>query len=243
MEGLDFYANLLISGFLGAFLALSELLSRYRNLRSILCSASAWMYMIINIVASFFCYYLASEYQDKVTFFSNPLIRVLLSGFSAMVILRSSFYSYHDKDSNKTINIGIAAILQTFLDVSERSFDQEQSISTITKVTEIMKEVDFNKASSELTTTCLNLMHNVSSEEQKRLSDSIKTLADSTEFSNEAKSINLGIILSKITGSELLKQAVMSHQGTLKIEEDHENKKVFSDLDILKAKLNNDGNK
>jgi|GEM_PF-1092879 len=242
MEDFGFYANMTISGLLGGFLALSELLSRYRKLGSILGSSSAWMYMTINIFASFICYYLATEYQDKVDFFSNPLIRVLLSGLSAMVILRSSFYSYHDKDSNKTINIGLAAILQTFLDVSERSFDQEQSVSTIKKVTLIMKDIDFNRASLELTTTCLNLMHNVSSEEQKRLSDSIKTLAESTNFSNEAKSVNLGIILSKITGAELLEQAVKSHRGGLAVREE-DNKKVFSELELLKAKISRDGSK
>lgn len=239
MEGWDFL-NIFIAGILGGFLALSELLSRYRSISSILSSSSAWMYIVINFVASVVCYYLATEYQSKVVFLSNPLLRVVLSGLSAMVILRSSFYSYYDKDSNKTINIGIAAILQTFLDVSERTFDQEQSVSTIKKVEEIMKDLDFNRASSELTTTCLNLMQNVSAEEQKKLSESIKTLSDNSDFTNRTKSINLGIILSKITGLTLLNQAVISHSDTLKVKEE-DTKKLFSELDELQAKIIQDG--
>lgn len=221
---------------LGLFLALSELLSRYRNVRLIFQSGSAWTYMLINGFTSCISYYFI--YHNKLTFgdFTKTEVgTVLFAGFSAMFVLRSSFFSYYDKDSGKTVSIGLAAILEIFLDTAERSFDQEQSVCILKVVKNIMKDVDFAKASLDLTATCLNLMQNVSTDEQKQLSESLKSVSEKGITSNETKSLNLGILLSRITGVTLLAQAVESCFETIKISS--KDQAIFSNLDALKGKL------
>ncbi len=153
-----------------------------------------------------------------------------------MFILRSSFFNYHDKDSNKSINVGISTILQIFLDAAERSFDQEQSVNNLTDIANIMKGIDFSRAEKDLTIICLNLMQNVSTEEQKKLAESIKNLSEPKAVQHElTKSVTLGINIARITGIKLLKQAIETMGDTIKISE--EKKKVFENLDQLESKL------
>lgn len=221
---------------LGLFLALSELLSRYRSVRLIIRSGSAWTYLLINGFASCISYFFIVKFNFTFGQFTTTDIgKILLAGFSAMFVLRSSFFSYYDKDSAKTVNIGLAAILDIFLDTAERSFDQEQSVCILKVVKNIMKDVDFAKASIDLTATSLNLMQNVSSDEQKQLSESLKSLSEKGITSNETKSLNLGILLSRITGVTLLAQAVESCFETIKISP--KDQAIFSNLEELKGKL------
>lgn len=162
--------------------------------------------------------------------------KVLLSGLSAMFILRSSFFNYHDKDSNKSINVGLSTILQIFLDAAERSFDQDQSLNNLIEITKVMKDVDFSKAEKDLTVICLNLMLNVGAEEQKKLAESIKNLAEPKSVQHElTKSVALGITLARITGVRLLKQAIDTLGKDIKISE--EKNKVFENLGELENKL------
>lgn len=229
--------NITFSAILGGFLAVSELLSRYRLIQLIFKSVHARTYILINAIAAGICYYFVNKYKLGFgQFGQNEVGQVLIAGFSAMFILRSSFFSYYDKDSNKTINVGLAAILQTFLDSAERSFDQEQSVSKLKEVKSIMTDIDFAKAATDLTTTCLNLMQNVSSEEQNKLAESIKKLSEGNLTNNYSRALNLGIILSKITGITLLKQAVESHGNTIKFSP--ASKEIFHNLEELKNKIN-----
>jgi hypothetical protein len=237
LEEPSFY-NTVFAAVLGGFLAVSELLSRYRTLKLISRSIHAATYILINAAAAGICYYFINKFHLSFGQFSETETgKVLMAGFSAMFILRSSFFSYYDKDSSKTINVGLAAILQTFLDSAERSFDQEQSVNKLKEVKMIMANIDFAKAAIDLTTTCLNLMQNVSSEEQNKLAESIKKLSEEGKLTNNySRALNLGIILSKITGVRLLKQAVDSHGESIKIS--IKSKEIFSNLEELKNKIN-----
>jgi len=224
---------------LGLFLALSELLSHYRIIRLILSSGSSWTYLIINGLTSCLTYYFIVKF--KLTFgefTATDAGKVLLAGFSAMFVLRSSFFSYYDKDSGKTVNIGLAAILEIFLDTAERSFDQEQSACRIKEVSKIMKDIDFAKASIDLTATSLNLMQNVAPEEQKQLSESLKSLAEKGITGNDIKALNLGILLSRITGIGLLEQAIISCGDTIRISP--KDPIIFGKLEQLNDKLTED---
>lgn len=227
----------LLSFSLGFLWAFSELLSRYKVGKFILNSKNAWIYLLINGMASVIVYYFIPKLNISFgVFTSTEWGKVLLAGLSAMFILRSSFFNYHDKDSNKSINVGISTILQIFLDAAERSFDQEQSVNNLKDISNVMKGIDFAKAEKDLTVICLNLMQNVGSEEQKKLAESIKNLAEPKAVQHElTKSLTLGITLARITGVKLLKQAIETLGEDIKISE--EKKRVFENLDQLESKL------
>src|SRR5689334_16796712 len=88
---------------LGYCLAFSELLSRYRIFKLIMNSMNAWVYLLINGCASIITYYFIKEHNFNLGGLANSeLGKVLLAGLSAMFILRSSFFSFYDKESAKT---------------------------------------------------------------------------------------------------------------------------------------------
>ncbi len=236
----EFFNNIIffiLSFSLGFVWAFSELLSRYKVGKLIINSLNAWMYFLINGLASVLVYYFIPKLNISFGIFtSNEWGRVLLAGLSAMFILRSSFFNFHDKESNKSINVGISIILQIFLDAAERSFDQEQSVNNLKDISSVMKGIDFSKAEKDLTVICLNLMQNVGAEEQKKLAESIKNLAEPNAVQHEqTKSLTLGIILARITGIRLLKQAIDTLGEDIRISE--AKKRVFEDLDKLEIKL------
>ncbi|HLA56577.1 MAG TPA: hypothetical protein VK623_10775 [Flavobacterium sp.] len=185
-------------------------------------------------MASVLVYYFIPKLNISFGVFTqNEWGKIILAGLSAMFILRSSFFSYHDKDSNKAINVGISTILQVFLDSAERSFDREHSTNKLKQVSLVMKDIDFTKAEKNLSVICLNLMLNVSTEEQKKLGESVKNL--SQDMDPLAKSIALGIILEQVTGVELLKQAVECLGLSIKITP--EKIDVFQQLGQLEKNL------
>lgn len=229
-----FYLFSFSLGFLWAF---SELLSRYKVGKFIINSKNAWIYLLINGMASVIVYYFIPKLHVSFgVFTSTEWGKVLLAGLSAMFILRSSFFNYHDKDSNKSISVGISTILQIFLDAAERSFDQEQSVNNLKSISDVMSGIDFSKAEKDLTVICLNLMQNVSPDEQKKLAESIKNLSEPRAVQHElTKSVTLGITLARITGIRLLKQAIETLGDNIKISE--EKRKVFESLEQLENKL------
>jgi hypothetical protein len=86
----------------------------------------------------------------------------------------------------------------------------------VAEVEEIMKDVDFNKAVKTLPATCLNLMQNVSKEEYEKMAHEVLDL-EKGEIIQEAKALNLGIIISRVTGPELLHKAVQSLRNVIHI--------------------------
>jgi len=73
-----------------------------------------------------------------------------------------------------------------------------------------MKDINFASASKDLPLIILASMRVLNNEEQKSLSDDILKLVNDTTATTEAKSIALGVILTKSTGYALLKTAVDS---------------------------------
>jgi hypothetical protein len=202
----------LIAFIIGSLTALAELLSRYKNFSQIWKIKASRIYLVINGVAAILAYLFIVEFDIAKNL---GIFRVLLAGTSSLFILRSSFANI--KVGDKTIEIGAGAILQVFLNTADRSFDQTRSNKELSVVKEVMKNVDFDKAKLALPTTCFNIMKNVSKEEQDRVSSDVKKLSDS-DLDNHTKSVNLGILLSKITNLILLESAVESLSDSIVLE-------------------------
>jgi hypothetical protein len=202
----------------GCTTALAELISRYDRSTQILKYKACYFYLLINGIASIFAYWFITEYKLDLGFLSkNEIGRIILASTSSMVILRSSVASL--KIGNKNIEAGLASITQVFLHAADRSYDRERSNDDYKKIETIMQNIDFNKAKIDLPLTCLCMMKNVPIEEQKLLGDEVSMLEKDSR-SNKAKSINLGVIISKTTGFELLNNIVNSFKETISINSD-----------------------
>ncbi len=201
---------LLVSGVIGLFVGLSELLNRYKAFQYIFGNIYSWIYMLINFLAGLLAYTIIVKYKlDLGTIGANNIGKTLVAGLGAMAFLRSSFFNY--KDSNgKTLEIGPAALLTVFLRASERQFDQLVAKKQLEHIRPIMKGLPFLKTSRDLPSIVLNSMVVLTDDELKKLNDDIAKLINDDTITSETKCIVLGILLARYCGILLLEEAVIS---------------------------------
>jgi len=200
----------LIAFLIGCIAALAELLSRYDRIGQIFTFLSSWVYFLINGFAAILAYWFISEYKlDFGILTKSEIGKIIVSGTSSMIILRSSFASI--KSGNQNIEAGLASITHVFLKNADRTFDRNRSIVDYKEIHEIMQKVDFNKAKLDLPLMCLGMMKNVTLEEQQLLANDIIKLSQNS-YSEKAKSINLGVLVSATTGLKLLKEVISSNK-------------------------------
>lgn len=222
MEYLYVFLALLI----GCLAAFAELLSRYHDPLKILKLNASRIYILINGFTSIVAYFFLLEFGILK---ENAIGRIVLAGTSALVILRSSLANI--KVGEKNIDAGPAVILQVFLNWADRAFDQKRSKTELSSIKQVMEKVDFDKAKLAIPTTCFTIMKNLSQEEQDSISAEVEKLSKS-DLDNQTKSLTLGIILSHITGLDLLERAVNVLEDSIAFNGDRK-----SDLDKLNELL------
>jgi len=200
----------LITFFVGCISALAELLSRYDRIGQIFAFLSSWVYFLINGFAAVLAYWFISEYNlDFGILTETEIGKILISGTSSMIILRSSFANI--KSGNQNIEAGLASITNVFLKNADRTFDRKRSINDYKAIHEIMNDIDFSKSKLDLPLICLGMMKNVTLEEQQLLANDILKLSTES-YSPKAKAINLGVLVSATTGLNLLKEVISSNK-------------------------------
>ena len=201
---------------IGCVSGLAELASRYKDHPvRMLSYFSSNIYLLINGFCSVLALWFISEFDINIgSVGETEPGRIILAGLSSMLILRSSFASI--KQGDKSIDAGFAAISQVFLNSADRSFDQKRSYKNLQKVSKIVKDIDFDKAQKSLPTLCLTLMKNTSIEEQRVIGKEVANL-NKLDIDNFTKSILLVIIISEITDTELLKEAVDTLYDSIKL--------------------------
>lgn len=199
----------LVAFICGCIAATAELFSRYSDGPGrIFQFKESYIYLLLNGVVSTIAYAIIKKMEISFGLFDKSNIgQAVFSGFSAMAVLRSSFASL--KSGEKTVQVGLAPIMQVFLDTVDRAFDRNRAELELNEVSAIMKNVDFSKAAMDLPQTCLNLMQNVSKEETEKLGREVSDI-NKTVTNNQVKSFNLGFVISRVTGPKFLKAAVDS---------------------------------
>jgi len=199
----------LIAFVCGCIAAIAELFSRYTDGPfKTLQHKESYLYLSLNGLFSVVAFIIIEKSGISFEpFGKSPIGQAVLAGISSMVILRSSVANI--KRGETTVHVGLAPLMQIFLDTADRAFDRKRSEAELKTVTKIMKTVDFNKAVKDLPTTCLNLMQNIGEDEGKRMGNAVAKLAKG-DVTPLAKAINLGVIISKVTGPDLLQLAVES---------------------------------
>lgn len=201
------YWYLIIVLVLGLFYGFAELIARYHDTKYIMRTWQSYMYAIVNgsisILALFLLKQLRGESFDNwVTININD---ILIAGIGGMMILRSSLFSI--THNNKKLDVGLAIIVQTFLDLIEKGMKTNAAKDKITAMNKIMDNIDFEEAKNELSTICINSVENFSSEESIALNKRIEEIS-SIGISNKNKCIQLGICISRYCNDNLLEEAI-----------------------------------
>ncbi len=198
--------NYLLVFLLGSIYALAELIGRYSEPKQILNINAGRFYILFNGCISVFALLIVMEFDvDFMHYKHIEAGKILVAGTSAMLVFRSTIASV--KIGGKNIEGGLSPIVQVFLDAVNKSYDRQRSKIDLNEVGNIMKNVNYTKAEADLPLLCLNLLRTLPEAEGKNMGVEISNLSQSSA-SKKAKSINLGIIIARYTGIDLLKKAV-----------------------------------
>lgn len=247
--------NILTTFLLGSFLGFSELLQRYRDLKYIFPTKDtkekkkgerknrtrllSYIYVLTNGIVAVTALFLIKYFkeQDVTSFDSFEVGTVIIAGFGGMMILRSSIFLV--KHNDKQIEVGLASIVQIYLDAIERNIKNNAASLRVCNIHEIMKDVDFNLAKEELTSLCIEFVDNFTKEDSERLKNKIAEIA-SFDISNINKSMQLGREIAYYCDEEILRRSIKKLPHIL-IKDNGETKEE-DEFEMRKRRLETDYN-
>lgn len=200
----------LVVGLLGALVGAAEIAARYRDTpgRSLVRPAAA-MYIGVNgagsVLALFTIRTLGWDFGVEAAS-GRHLVQVLVAGLGAIALFRTKLFSAAYRD--ETHPWGPSRLLELLLGVSDREIDRNQARTRSEVVAEVMSGVSFSKAYAILPTYALGLLEGTSDEEQRRLAADVKALVEDSTMDDASKAQALGVALIRLTGPDLLRQAV-----------------------------------
>jgi len=204
----------LVVGFLGGIVGTAELVSRYRDAPAgAVRTKPALFYVAINVSAALGAFALAKVFGWKFNFGDQNSASaaewslVILCGISAMALFRSSLFIR--KVGDRDIGVGPSSFLQVFLSAADAEVDRQRAIYRSSKVSEIMKDVDYTKAVKVLPPYCIALMQSLADDAQRDLRRAVELL-DKADMEAELKARTLGLELVNVFGVPVLEQAVKS---------------------------------
>jgi hypothetical protein len=203
-RGAEFTAVSLI----GAGVGLGELVSRYRDRPwKALRTWPAAGYVLLNACASAGALGLILTFGWTFGAEGDALVatRVLVAGFGAMALFRTSLFTVRAGDQD--VGIGPSSLLSIILTACDRGVDRERAKDRAVDVGEIMKDVSFARARGPLPTVALALMQNLDAPDQAALGLQVEKLANDAEMSDSAKSLLLGLAISNAVGPYVLGHA------------------------------------
>lgn len=196
---------------LGALVGAGELVSRFRDepTRAI-SSVPGLLYLTVNGIASVtaivalrtFAWTPAPASVDQ-----TRLLQILASGFGAMAVFRTALFTV--RVSGTDIGVGPVAFLQVMLAAIDRAVDRKRARERAERVLSIMDRLTFTDLFASLPAFAFALMQNLSSDDKTAISDQVKTLAASA-MPDQAKVLNLGLLLMNYVGEAVLEEAVMA---------------------------------
>ncbi len=206
------------SGVLAAAVAFGELLNRHpdANVTWFFKVLSPWFYVAVNGAAGAFAFWFMDSLGwtsfESVPGPAVPLVQVLLAGFGGLALLRTSLFGVRVED--RTINIGIAGLLQPLMDAASRRLDQRRGVERNRLVESVMRGVDYQRVKHELPNQCFRMVPTVSALDQLAVRQHIQTTDRTPSLSDHARSLYLGFVLLDLVGAEVLRDAVRSLQAS-----------------------------
>jgi hypothetical protein len=211
---------------LGVLVGAGELVSRYRDepTRALLARAGglvpATLYVAINALAALAALKLIHvfgwNFGGDETRASTRYTQVLVAGFGAMALFRSSLFTL--RVGGQDVGVGPSSVLQVVLDAADRAVDRRRARGRSSEVSQTMKNVSFQRASEALPSYCLALMQNLSPEDQAELGTQVRALQSST-MDDQMKALLLGLALLNFVGMDVLESAVTALGDKITIEQ------------------------
>jgi hypothetical protein len=200
----------LISGFVGAFVALIELATRFSDdMKSVFKNHASYIYLFVNFFSSIIIFTLL--YNADISIFAikiidRPYISSLVIGLLSMGLLRSSFLNIQVK--NKNIDTGLSRTIDMLLRWVESIYDRNKSSFLIKEVTPIVKDIKFEVMYKAIIPTCMAAFSNLEPKDNEAITEVMKKLDESNNFPDNVKVNQLAIETAKITGVNILKVCV-----------------------------------
>jgi hypothetical protein len=217
------YLAFLIGWIVGA----GELIARYRDAPfGALGRTAGLLYQAINGLAAATAFFLINTFGWTFDFATeNPTasdaIQVLVAGFGAMALFRSSLFIARIGDQE--VGIGPAIVLQTVLNAADAGVDRESAKGRAPTVQRIMRSVDAYKAKDVLPEFCYRLLQSslpegeynvVVSKVEAIFGKEGKVIAAGPdgerviEVAESSKAYLLGLIIMNYMGADVLEVAV-----------------------------------
>jgi hypothetical protein len=207
-------AEALAAGALGGGVGLSELISRYRDApgRSLRSSAAA-LYVLLNVGAAVGALALVRAFGwdfrldgQTGTDAAAAVARVLVAGFGALALFRSSFFRV--RLGEQEVGIGPSALLDALLSAADRSVDRRQAAARGTFIQETGAVLPFAIAGQALPAYCFQLMQNTSAEEERQVADLVRRLREQAALEESVKVRIVLLALLTVVGEKVLREAV-----------------------------------
>lgn len=157
-----------LSAALGALVAASEIVSRYRDEPvQALTSSPASIYLMVNATVSAVTYGLLTRYATTITpaLADDPLMRSITAGFGAMAILRTKFFTLRT-EGGEEISIGPDAAVTAFLNAADRGIDRLRAYRRLMLVSEEAMKTARPEVGADFLQISLAAFQNLSSEEK-----------------------------------------------------------------------------
>lgn len=210
------YEWLTVAG-LGALIGITDIISRYRdepdNALGTLPSA---FYLFVNALASVLTLISirAFDWNFGLEGIQASWTQVLVAGFGAMAILRTSIWNVRVGEQN--VPIGLKNFLDTLLGTVDRAVDRKRAQQRAESVIKTMKDVDFEKASQALPSYCFGLMQNLAIDDQEKFARKVNLLSGAP-MNNRVKSLLLGLSLMNLVGEKVLETAVANLGADIRV--------------------------
>lgn len=203
--------------FIGAFIGIGELVSRYKDdPYEAITNRHAVTYTLLNILASAVALLaLKSLNTDAPHGEGSASARVgytLMAGFGAMGVLRSSAFTM--RVGKEDIAIGPSALLQVMLSATDRAVDRARARVRAEMMARTMQSLPFEQLEESLPQLAFAMMQNVTDKEKQGFAHELTELREK-KMDAVAKSICLGLSLSNIVGQGVVDDAVMALRKTL----------------------------
>lgn len=199
------------AGAIGALVGASELAYRYRdNPWKSLWRVPGVLYVIVNGAASVGALYVIRELgwdfgqtdPDRLR-----LVQTLVAAFGAVALFRTKLFSA--AQGEESVSWGPSRLLEMLLDISDRALDRRQATVRGAQIPTIMAGVSFAKAFNVLPLYVMGLLERVDKDEQARVGGDVAALAKDRTMDDAAKALGLGAAIIRVTGPDLLRQAVL----------------------------------
>jgi hypothetical protein len=188
----------------GAIVGLSEILSRYRD-EPLLAAGhlSGSMYVCLNGVISLMAFAVLRTYSQQIfpTLKDDFFLTALVSGFGAMAVFRSKFFTFRSADG-KDYPIGPAIVLDTILKTIDSKIDRRRATERQEQVFESMNKChDFENVANYFLAS-LSSFQNLSQEDKAQVRDVVDDYRALKDWPDTLKCLGLGFAFLNISGEE-----------------------------------------